>query len=61
MSTRKPNAAPGECPLCASDDIDWHGSEVDDNFIYYRATCNKCKCQFNEIHELTFIEMEVIE
>ena len=61
MAASKPNALPGECPVCHADDIDWQGSEVDGNYIYYKAACNKCGCRFNEIYELTFIEMEVIE
>ena len=44
----------GVCPACGSKDIDWQGSEVDGDQLYYMATCEDCEYSWREWHNLIF-------
>jgi len=44
----------GECPYCGSDNVDYHQSETDENYITYPATCLDCKKPFEELYAITY-------
>ena len=44
----------GTCPYCGSDDIEWRGSELEDELMFYNAMCNKCKRDFVEVYKLEY-------
>jgi len=46
----------GVCPYCGSTDIDYGAIELeDDDMLYYPATCNDCKRDFEEWYKLGFV------
>lgn len=44
----------GKCPECGSDDITYGDSELIDDSMGYRATCNKCLTEFTEWYDLVY-------
>lgn len=44
----------GTCPYCGGNNIDWHGSELDNEFMFYGATCCDCNRDFVEVFKLTY-------
>lgn len=47
---------PGKCPYCGSDDLDYHGPDVQDGMIFYDVDCcnEECENDFKEWYTLTF-------
>ena len=48
------------CPKCnATDpDIEWHCKDWGDTTAWQNATCNKCGCEFTEVYEYVFSEID---
>lgn len=44
----------GYCPKCGSANVNWHDSDLQDNFIVYRATCEDCDTEFQEEYKLVY-------
>jgi hypothetical protein len=49
----------GHCPKCGSDDIIYHGSEVQDESIFYEAECGFCDTMIHEHYNLKFSGMSL--
>lgn len=49
----------GICPVCGSDDLDYHSYEVEGTQLSYQWECNDCHSQGTEWYSLNFIEHEV--
>ena len=43
-----------KCPKCNSANIAWHDSELQDNMVIYKATCNDCNTDFTEEYKLVY-------
>jgi len=48
---------PGKCPYCNNTDINYYDTIQEDNHFDYKCTCNKCKKEFRECYDLTFVGM----
>lgn len=44
----------GTCPYCGSEEIAWHDSKLDDEYMIYNATCAKCDRTFSEVYKLVY-------
>lgn len=45
----------GVCPYCNSTNTEYHSLKVEDDHIYYPATCDKCGRYFEEWYYLKFV------
>ncbi len=44
----------GKCPYCGSENIDFHGPDVQDGDIFYDCDCGDCENSYKEWYTLTF-------
>lgn len=51
----------GQCPKCNSDDIEYMGSYLEDDYYTYECICEDCGCQFNEWYALHYVESNYTE
>jgi len=49
----------GYCPRCGANDIIYHGSEVQDESIFYEAQCGFCDADIHEHYNLKFSGMSL--
>lgn len=42
------------CPLCSSHNVEYGGSEINDNVVTYSCECKKCNAIWNEDYTLHF-------
>ena len=50
----------GNCPKCGADEIIYHGSEVQDESIFYEAECGQCDAMIHEHYNLKFSGMSLM-
>jgi len=48
------------CPKCGATetDINWHCHDWGDITAWQGATCNKCGCEFKEVYEYAYSEID---
>jgi len=48
------------CPKCDATDpnIEWHCKDWGDTTAWQNATCNKCGCEFTEVYEYVYSEID---
>lgn len=44
----------GVCPYCGSTKIEYNPMELEDDYVYYTASCYECKRAFEEWYKLEF-------
>jgi hypothetical protein len=49
----------GYCPRCGENEIIYHGSEVEDESIFYEAECGFCDADIREHYNLKFSGMSL--
>ena len=50
----------GYCPRCGENEIIYHGSEVEDESIFYEAECGFCDADIREHYNLKFSGMSLM-
>ena len=50
------------CPKCnaGENDISWGDRDWSDHTAWQNATCKKCGCEFSEVYEYSFTEIDEI-
>lgn len=43
-----------ECPFCKSEKVSYEALEIEEDWVYYPVTCDKCGKEYREYYNLVF-------